>query len=54
MSKCILKKDPGLPLRIWDAYYPPRTLRTTLLWSAAGGGASYRVQAFVFAEAKKL
>jgi hypothetical protein len=38
MSKRVLKKDPGLPLRIWDAYYPPSTLGTTLLWSAAGGG----------------
>ena len=39
MSKRVLKKDPGLPSQIWDAYYPPSTLGTTLLWSAAGGEA---------------
>jgi hypothetical protein len=37
MSKHVLKKDPGLPSRIWDAYYPPSTFGTTLFWSALGG-----------------
>jgi len=39
MSKCVLKKDPGLPSQIWDVYYPPSTLGTTLLWSATVGEA---------------
>ncbi len=51
MSKCILKKDPSLPLRMWDAYHPPNTLGTLLL-SAAGGRGSHRLQTFVFAWAK--
>jgi hypothetical protein len=38
MSRRVLKKDPGLPSQIWDAYYPPSTLGT-LFWSAAGGEA---------------
>jgi hypothetical protein len=39
MSKRVFKKDPGLPSQIWDRYYPPSTLGTTLLCSAAGGEA---------------
>ena len=39
MCKRVLKKNLGLPSQIWDAYYPPSTLGTTLLWSAVGGEA---------------
>jgi hypothetical protein len=38
MSKRVLKKDPGVPSKNWNEYYPSSTLGTTLLWSAAGGG----------------
>jgi hypothetical protein len=49
MSKHVLKKDPSLPSQIWDAYHPPNTLGTTLLWSAAGGRGLHRLQTFIFA-----
>ena len=52
MSKCVLEKNPGLPLQIWDVYYLPSTLGKTLLWSATGGGGLHRLQTFVFAAAK--
>jgi hypothetical protein len=39
VSKRVLQKDPGLPLQIWDAYYPPSTLGTTFCGLPLGGGA---------------
>ena len=50
MSKRVRQKDPGLPLQIWDAYYPPSTLGTTFCGLPPGGGLAQA--AFVFAAAK--
>jgi len=38
MSKHVLKKDPRRCRQIWDAYYPPNTLGTTLCGLLLGGG----------------
>jgi hypothetical protein len=35
VSKGVLKKEPSMPSRIWDAHHPPNTLGTTLLLEVA-------------------